>query len=704
MLLTMQLISKIMQYDSVTGKLTYYNDYKYTVARQPLHWEKKQRNYDSMFPALIKHYDIDISTEAKYNDTTKEFKIVSVDWDNKIITTDKKVILPNIQNENNAQYWQIYIVGKTITALENIIQLTEQLTPNSFKFILVDSQTALSCIPDQILTAEVSTQGTGYTDGDILYLINPLQTTGRRQSYITLSVILNPVAAQWSVVGNLHTSTIINGNTMIIGLGDVNTMYQFLSDLTNAPNKSILIGINDLITLSNLSDAINLIPNPKGYVNDVADPNVSSIINNNNIVLTALVQGANSNNIGIETDSELIITQITIGNNDSISSVATIIDPIGNFTVNQIYATDYSSIIPPNPLEEGTGDNNLTIKILTTQNIFTTVGFRNPQQGWVPLNLTPISSGHVNTVCRYVSRYNNQFISLLVYNDGGPDLGFGKTTSNDFITWSSMTAISPISTGTLPTWMDDHSIIIPCMSSNNVVGNTHTLLFEQIGKGIGIATTTDFIHYTYSANKFTYAGTINGGTITLMSEGSYIKYNGVYYIGLTVQLSNDVRANPYIACIFTWSGNLNNMALTFVQALGLNRPNYCWNVGYTELPNIFEANGKLYCLCVGDDNGNNGEIGNITKTNGLYIFNNSTGLFEEYMSNPVILNVELDSDYSNYTQHQDGVVVYPYNSRFYSIICMNSGTNTYKVFPAQLCMKNKDMVDDWVNCNINLNS
>ena len=112
---------------------------------------------------------------------------------------------------------------------------------------------------------------------------------------------------------------------------------------------------------------------------------------------------------------------------------------------------------------------------------------------------------------------------------------------------------------------------------------------------------------------------------------------------------------------------------------------------------MFEYNGYLYCICVGDDNGNIGEIGNISKTNGFYTFNNSTGLFEEYMSNPVIMNVALNNNYSNYTQHQDGVIVYPYNNKLYSIICMNSGDNTYKVFPAMFIMYNKDIINDWLN-------
>ena len=569
---------------------------------QQCYIEEFYMKFPYMFPALIKHYDIDISTSAKYNDTTKEFKIASVDWVNKIITTDKKVLLPNIQNEPNAQYWQIYLLEPLSDT--TLLQLTHQINSNTFGFKIESTQTQ----DELALTFIVNT---------IIGFRNPQQT------WIPLSLIALQDALSILVHGVIDTAEIYN---MGSDYSDGDSLY---------------------ITDSN--------PNPHYYSQ-------------------AFLIKVTDNPYNVTIDDSNPPPIIYIGNPYD----------VGGYVVNQIVGTTYSERLP-NDGTIGTGDGNLTIKVLSVKDeLYTLPSF-------------------VNHTCRYISRQNDKFIALILFNAGSSYVGYGIATSDDFITWSYINRIFPLSIGSLPSWMDYTSVIIPCMSSNNVNGNIHTLLFQQIGKGLGIMTTTDFIHYTYSANKFTYTGTINGGNVVTMSEGSYMYYKGIHYIGLTVQLSNDLRPNPYVACIFTWSGNLNNMSLTLVQTLGLNRPQHSWNCGYTELPIMFEVNSKLYCICTGDDNGYVGEIGNVGKTNGLYLFNDSTGLFEEYMSNPIILNVEFDAAYTGYRDHQDACPIYPYNSKLYAMPCFNEGSNTYKVIPAQICMKNKDTVDIWLKQTLALN-
>ena len=444
----------------------------------------------TMFPALIKHYDIDISTEAKYNDTTKEFKITSVDWVNKIITTDKKVILPNIQNEVNAQYWQMYVLGYEVNTANNVLQLVSQVNSNTFTFEIKSTQTQ-------------------------------------------------------------------------VGL--------------------------------------------------------------------ALI-----------------------------------------FTVNSI------------------------------------IGFRNPQQTWIPLSLQYlVDSGisYTNHSSAYICRHNNQFLSLILYNDGIiNNVGFGISTSDDFITWTPINNIVAISTNPLPEWLwPDLKQIVPNTSINNIIGNTHKLLFTTINVDglfdVSIMETEDFIHYNFAPTYFTYTGKIDGEDISFWTGSSYYVYNNKYYISMSVALTSNTKT-----AIFEWGGSYNNMELTLVQTLGLSRPSNCWNAGYTEYLSPFIVNNKLYAFCIGGTiDTNSSEIGNQGKTNGLYIFNDSTGLFEEYMSNPVIMNVELNNDYLIYSDHQDKVIVYPYNNKLYSLMTFNGGTNTYKVIPAQICMKNKTMVDDWKTQTINLN-
>ena len=106
-----------------------------------------QCNYisDSSYflPSVIMQSDIVNTNPLNFNDSTKQIKITSIDWETYTVKINKPIWLPRFnmtyQNSTIAK-WQLYGVGMNSNNINFALQLTEQLNLTTFKFKIQFSQ------------------------------------------------------------------------------------------------------------------------------------------------------------------------------------------------------------------------------------------------------------------------------------------------------------------------------------------------------------------------------------------------------------------------------------------------------------------------------------------------------------------------------------------------------------------------------------
>jgi len=116
-------------------------------------------------------------------------------------------------------------------------------------------------------------------------------------------------------------------------------------------------------------------------------------------------------------------------------------------------------------------------------------------------------------------------------------------------------------------------------------------------------------------------------------------------------------------------------------------------------PMMFAYNEQLFMFIQGSESTYSLIYPNRGNVNGLWELNKQTGLFEEYITNPIILNPYKNFAFTGADDHSGIAIAMQDGDRLLSLLTLNSGTNTYRIFPAELNIKYKEIVNKWVNDN-----
>ncbi len=347
------------------------------------------------------------------------------------------------------------------------------------------------------------------------------------------------------------------------------------------------------------------------------------------------------------------------------------------------------------------------------------VGFVNPFEFWVPLNLTSLEvdstfSSIINYFPNFLTKYKDKFFLLSTVNDGSEAKGFGVASSFDFVKWSSIKK-SYLNKNDFSAWMQKEPVngfpaenyLAPGPAYNNLIDGEYKIPFGMIKRGtsptiyrFGMMMTKDFNSFSNFTEDYFHCSSIDDGNSTKWNYCAYAYYKGHHYIAADITTTWDTKPirRTYL---FEWGGTIKDMSLKLVQKIGDNRIRGMWNAGFSCVPSFFTCENRLLMFVEAiDDNSGAGYFknGNMNNYNGLFIFDTISRKFYEYFSNPIVQNPKLrDVDMVKYSSHQGNLVAYEDLSKgvVYFMMCMSLGPSSYNLFPAKLNkIKNKE-VNDW---------
>ena len=373
-------------------------------------------------------------------------------------------------------------------------------------------------------------------------------------------------------------------------------------------------------------------------------------------------------------------------------------------------------------LDEVLGEDSFSFIIVSGQNQSTlqtsftagaNISFRCPHTLWIPTRSTsvcnPVGGDGLPTVNRwphFLVREGSKFKALCFYNDGATDTSArsGYSESTDFINWSNPVKIIP---AVRPAWCNASLSIenfIIC-GSNVIIDNYYIVPFigwkttagtRRIGlMKIPLGFTGSF---QPTANNFSTTYLLNGNTTydtsaILHLYTSFMQFEGKLYMAIDVYGWSPKRKVAIFAVDYV---DINNVTLTEIDNILPDNNSQSWKNLCTTNPCLFVAGSDLFCLVHGVSSTYSYIYPNQGNVNGLFKWDKSSKKFVEYISNPCMLNPALNSNFTEASQHSGIQQIIYYKDEFYSLITMSNGTNTYRVFPVKLNLRDKFETDQWL--------
>jgi hypothetical protein len=357
--------------------------------------------------------------------------------------------------------------------------------------------------------------------------------------------------------------------------------------------------------------------------------------------------------------------------------------------------------------------NQTEATLTTTFPANSDISFRNPHALWKPLRTTSVCNQTgadglptVNRWPHFLVKEGNKFKMFGFYNDGATDASArtGYCESSDFTTWTNPVKIIP---SVRPAWcnaaLNIENFVI--CGSNVIIDNYYIVPFigwrtsdskRRIGlMKIPLGFTGSF---QPNANNFATTYLLNGNatydTAALLHlYSSFIQFEGKLYLAIDVYGWSPKRKVTIFSVNYV---DINNVTLTEIDNIIPDSLTNGWkNLAVTN-PCLFVAGRDLFCLVHGVSSTYSYIYPNQGNVNGLYKFNKSNNKFEEFISNPCMLNPYVNTNYTEAGHHSGIQVIIYYNKEFYSLITMSNGTNTYRIFPVKLNLKDKYEVDQWL--------
>ena len=273
----------------------------------------------------------------------------------------------------------------------------------------------------------------------------------------------------------------------------------------------------------------------------------------------------------------------------------------------------------------------------------------------------------------------------------------GISTSTDFKTWT----LAIEKSYNTPSWGAN---IVLLRNSNLIIGNTLYCLFttlknDQITVGrIGLMKLNlDTMTYTTSTGYINAPHAVDD-TTSDYSYAQIYKYGSTTYILLDILTTGHDWETRIYKCsnLTTCNNNLSDLSLVYEQSITRSNNMFgAWNnraldgVRYHEM---FEYNNELYLFIEGNSpDTRQGQYGNSSNTIGLYKKNKLTGLFEQFYSNPLLINpVYQDWSYA-YRDHMGMITVMNINNELYALMSGHNGTlNSYRVYPVKFNLATRE--------------
>ena len=352
----------------------------------------------------------------------------------------------------------------------------------------------------------------------------------------------------------------------------------------------------------------------------------------------------------------------------------------------------------------------------TLQSNFTAgsnISFRNPHTLWLPLRTSSVCNPQagdglptINRWPHFLVREGSKFKMYGFYNDGATDTSArsGYSESTDFISWSNPVKLTP---SVRPAWVNqtlDISNFVVC-GSNVIIDNYYIVPFigwrttagtRRIGlMKIPLGFTGSF---QPTANNFSTTYLLNGNATydtasILHLYSSFVQFENKLYLAMDIYGWSPKRKVAIFSVNYV---DINNVTLTEIDNILPDSNANGWKNLCTTNPCLFVAGRDLFCLVHGVSSTYSYIYPNQGNVNGLYKFDKSSNKFVEYISNPCMLNPALNAPFAEATHHSGIQQIIYYNNEFYSLITMSAGTNTYRIFPVKLNLKNKYDVDQWL--------
>ena len=312
---------------------------------------------------------------------------------------------------------------------------------------------------------------------------------------------------------------------------------------------------------------------------------------------------------------------------------------------------------------------------------------------------------------------DNKYVALITLNNPNNSLGFAISTSTDFKNWTQISRINNYNNLALPVWTDSNINNIFPRNSNIEENGNYIIPYNAIKKGINISRTgiikiknfNDITTYFFSSAYFSPKdenGKIFQDDNTLnYGYSNFCKYNGLYFVALDI-IKNGKRS-IYIYTsnnLATVGSDLNGLNLEFIQKINNQSPKDfrmmgSWNSDLNGVPSMFTYRNNLFLMTQGTTKPESYIYGNKSNCNGLYIWNDKLKIFEEYFSNPLMINPNMSGWEVFGSSHLGIPTILNDEGNLKALFTIHRGTNTYRVLPIILNPASIEEMKEFKNKN-----
>lgn len=343
--------------------------------------------------------------------------------------------------------------------------------------------------------------------------------------------------------------------------------------------------------------------------------------------------------------------------------------------------------------------------LATLQAVFTNdslISFRCPANFVIPLKNTPAIVPNaawialdslVNHFIQFVCKSQGKYRALIYCNNGSAEKGFGYSESTDFITWTDAVKVVP-SAGELSAagWLSTTANLAFPQSTNIYENSKWYIPFRSIKLGTAVRRigrieyNETLSSYLISTQYFTCTDLADDATVDWYSLSTF-KFNNKYYA------AGDIVVSGVRKIIVFTIPSADSFTLTKIQEITKSTNTQHWTYDVIGLPNLFSIKGQMFMVMQGG--GNSYIHPNVGNVNGIYRWDAIQNKFVEYEMNPLGINEKLTTWLTWGYGHLGNQVVLEDGDIAYSLVGMNSTTNTYRIAAVKLNYQKESEIRKW---------